>query len=173
MTGPPWLPVDRTRSPDPGRAAEDAVGAGAEGVAAVDFAGVDADAVAEADDVPEAADDGPGERVAGARPFSGEGAADRDETDPDGAGMAESSDADTVRLGALPELKAPLATAMTTAAPTPNAAVPTTTHGRLRRAGGRRPRPAATTCSEVRTDIPSPAGPSKSRRSSWATVPAD
>ncbi|WP_405485440.1 hypothetical protein [Streptomyces sp. NBC_00009] len=171
--------MDRTRAPDTGRAAEDAVGAGAEGVAAEDFAEADAGAVAEADAVPEAADDdGLRERVACAPPFSGEEAADRDKTDPDGAGMAESSAADTVWLGALPELKAPLATAMTAAAPTPNTAVPTITHWRWRRAGGRRPRPAATTCSEARTGTPStagpsPTGPSKSRRSSWATVPAD
>uniref|UniRef100_A0AAU1UJG6 Uncharacterized protein n=1 Tax=Streptomyces sp. NBC_00119 TaxID=2975659 RepID=A0AAU1UJG6_9ACTN len=154
------------------------MGAGAEGVAEEDFTEADAGAVAEADAVPEAADDdGPGEPVACAPPFPGEGAADRDETDPDGAGTAESSVADTVRLGAFPELKAPLATAITAAAPTPNAAVPTITRWRLRRAGDRRPRPA-TTCSEVRTDMPStagpsPTGPSKSRRSSWATVPAD
>ncbi|WP_133305481.1 hypothetical protein [Streptomyces sp. AcE210] len=139
---------------------------------AEDFAEADAGAVAEVDAVPEAADDdGPGERVPSAPPFPGEGAADRDETDPDGAGTAESSAADTVWLGALPELKAPLATAMTAAAPTPDTTVPTITHWRLRRVGGRRPRPVVTTCSEVRTDMPStagpsPTGPSKSRRSS-------
>ncbi|MER7201638.1 hypothetical protein CG723_18630 [Streptomyces sp. CB01635] len=154
------------------------MGAGAEGVAEEDFAEADAGAAAELDAVWEAADDGLGERVARAPPFSGEGSADRDETDPDGAGTAESSAADTVRLGPVPELNTPLATAMTAAAPTPNAAVPTITHRRLRRAGGRRPRPAATTCSEVRTDVPSaagptPTGPSKSCRSSRATVPAD
>ncbi|WP_405779951.1 hypothetical protein OG512_07065 [Streptomyces sp. NBC_01378] len=154
------------------------MGAGAEGVAAEDFAEVDEGAVAEVDAVPEAADDGPGERVAFAPPFSGEASADRDETDPDGAGTAESSAADTVWLGPVPELNTPLATAMTAAAPTPNAAVPTITLWRLRRAAGRRPGPAVTTCSEVRTDMPStagpsPTGPSKSRRSSWATVPAD
>ncbi|WP_326716303.1 hypothetical protein OG758_41540 [Streptomyces sp. NBC_01474] len=154
------------------------MGAGAEGVAEEDLTEADTAAVAEVDAVPEAADDdGPGERVAWAPPFSGEGAADRDETDPDGVSMAESSVADTVRLGAFPELKAPPATAITAAAPTPNAAVPTITHWGLRRAGDRRPRPA-TRCSEVRTDMPSragpsPTGPSKSRRSSWATVPAD
>ncbi|MFF1394981.1 hypothetical protein ACFVZD_14330 [Streptomyces sp. NPDC058287] len=147
------------------------MGAGAEGVVAEDFAEADAGAVAEVDAVPEAADDGLGERVPFARPLPEEGAADRDETDPDGAGTAESSAADTVRLGALPELKAPLATAMTAAAPTPSTAVPTITHRRLRRVGRRRPRPAVTTCSEVRTDVPStagppPTGPSKSRRSS-------
>ncbi|MFE6804256.1 hypothetical protein ACFVEN_21535 [Streptomyces sp. NPDC057681] len=163
--------MDRTRPPDTGRAAEDAVGAGAEGVVAEDLAEADAAAVAELDAVPEPADDGLGERVPFAPPFPGEGAADRDETDPDGAGMAESSAADTVRLGALPELKAPLATAMTAAAPTPDTAVPTITHWRVRRVRGRRPRPAVTTCSEVRTDMPSTAGPSptdpsKSRRSS-------
>ncbi|MFD0117376.1 hypothetical protein ACFVZL_35825 [Streptomyces sp. NPDC058320] len=147
------------------------MGAGAEGVDAEDFAEADAGAVAEVDAVPDTVDDGLGERVASAPPFPGEGVADRDETDPDGAGMAESSAADTVRLGALPELKAPLATAMTAAAPTPNAAVPAITHRRLRRPGGRRPRPAVTTCSDLRTDMPStagppPTGPSKSRRSS-------
>ncbi|MFI8787707.1 hypothetical protein [Streptomyces sp. NPDC055105] len=116
------------------------MGAGVEGVAEEDLTEADAAAVAEVDAVPEAADDdGPGERVAWAPPLSGEGAADRDETDPDGAGMAESSVADTVRLGAFPELKAPPATAITAADPTPNAAVPTITHWRLSRAGDRRP----------------------------------
>ncbi|MEK0099747.1 hypothetical protein WDA79_14880 [Streptomyces sp. A475] len=155
------------------------MGAGAEGVAEEDGAEADADGAAEPAAVPVAADDDAlGEAVAWAPPFSGDGAADRDEADPDGAGTAESSTADTVRLGAFPELKAPLATAITAAVPTPNAAVPTITHRRLRRPGARRPRPAVTTCSEVRTDTPStdtpsPTGPSKSRRSSCATVPAD
>ncbi|MFF1260358.1 hypothetical protein ACFVZT_26465 [Streptomyces sp. NPDC058321] len=171
--------MDRTRAPDPGWAAEEAVGAGAEGVAEEDLVEVDAAAAAEVDAVPEAADDdGPAERVACAPPFSADGGADRDGTDPDGAGTADSSAADTVRLGALPELRAPLATAITAAAPTPNAAVPTSTHRRVGRAGRRRPRPVVTTCSEIRTGMPStagasPTGASKSRRSSWATVPAD
>ncbi|MFD7198593.1 hypothetical protein [Streptomyces sp. NPDC059893] len=155
------------------------MGAGAEDAAEEDLVEADAAAAVEADAVPEAADDdGLGERVACAPPFSGDGGTDRDGTDPDGAGTADSSAADTVRLGALPELRAPLATAITEAAPTPNAAVPTITHRRVWRAGRRRPRPVVTTCSEVRTGIPStagasPTGASKSRRSSWATVPAD
>jgi hypothetical protein len=150
---------------------------GSEVVAVGDIAETDADADvdAEAADevVPETVDDGSAERVGFVvPPFPVAGPSVRADVEPAGTGMAGSSTEDTASLGPAPELNTPLAMAMTAAVPTPTTAVPASSLG-LRRAGARRRRPAAPGRSGVRADEPPMTGPSKSRRSSWATGPTD